>query len=271
LVECRSCDTSIQALSRRAGAVYGTLYQHRDLNIIEEHSGNEARQSRPTARITGMAGRSKAPFFVLILASLWSLNKFALRYLTNDAGVLGIYWSRRQWLHVHIAGAILPLLLGPVLMWFGLQRTRKVSHHLSLAAYIIGVGISATAGLYLAFHTDFGFAVGFGFASMAFAWLIATLVAAVAILRDMKEQYLEWVIRSYVLTFAFVIFRIVSEVFNVWGRGTIVEQMSAACWVSWSVPLILTEVGLQARKIFGPSKNPSRITADEIAQVLQEI
>ena len=57
-------------------------------------------------------------------------------------------------------------------------------------------------------------------------------------------------IRSYVLTFAFVTFRIPFGVLGVAGVGTTAEQLAAASWFCWAAPLLLTEALLQGRKIF---------------------
>jgi hypothetical protein len=199
--------------------------------------------------------RSKIPGYASILVSFWFLNGYVLRYVTDDSGALGIYWLRRQWLHAHIGGGTLALLLGPVLLWLGLEHKYKRTHHGALAAYVIGVTAASTTALYLAFHTDFGPVVGLGYASLAFAWLIATTFAAIAQFRNMREQYREWLLRSYVLTFAAVMFRVVGEGFNMWGHGTLVEQISAASWLSWSLPVVITEVVIQGKKIFAPAKN----------------
>jgi len=184
------------------------------------------------------------------LVALWCLNAFAFRYLTDDMGTLGIYWSRRQWLHAHIVGGMMTPLLGPLQLWLGSNRRHILGHRIAVVGYVMGVAISGPAALYLALHTDFGFVVGMGFATMAVAWLTSTMLATVAICRGMIEQHREWMTRSCVITFAFVSFQILLEIFNLSGRGTLVEQMSAACWLSWSVPLMVTEAVLQGRKIF---------------------
>jgi hypothetical protein len=62
-------------------------------------------------------------------------------------------------------------------------------------------------------------------------------------------------IRSCVITFAFVIFRIVVAVLAMARIGTFTEQMTAASWLSWTVPILITESILQGRKIFSKVKN----------------
>ena len=58
-------------------------------------------------------------------------------------------------------------------------------------------------------------------------------------------------IRSYVATFAFVVFRILAGVMQVVEFGTQQEQLAIAAWLCWSLPLVITEVVLQSRKALG--------------------
>ena len=58
-------------------------------------------------------------------------------------------------------------------------------------------------------------------------------------------------IRSYVVTFAFVTFRALWSALQVAGIGTQHEQLAASSWFSWAVPLLVVEAVLQGRKIFG--------------------
>src|SRR5215471_4142360 len=98
---------------------------------------------------------SKVLFVGSIAVVLWFLNSYALRYLTNEIGVLGIYFPYRSWVHIHIGSGIVALLLGPVVLWLPLQKASKIAHHLSLVAYLIGAMLAAATSFYLAFHTAF--------------------------------------------------------------------------------------------------------------------
>jgi hypothetical protein len=57
-----------------------------------------------------------------------------------------------------------------------------------------------------------------------------------------------------VVTFAFVIFRLFWSILRAAGVGTLAEQLAAASWFCWAVPLLLTEAGLQGRKILAPGR-----------------
>ena len=92
---------------------------------------------------------------------------------------------------------------------------------------------------------------------LAVAWLVTTGLALVSIRRRLIVQHQEWMIRSYVVTFAFVNFRIFAGILHALGVGTLPEQLAAASWFCWAVPLLMTEAVLQGRKIF--KSGPARI------------
>jgi hypothetical protein len=58
-------------------------------------------------------------------------------------------------------------------------------------------------------------------------------------------------IRSYVVTFAFVTFRIVFSVLQGTAASGVAinEQLAFAGWTCWTIPLLITEVVIQGRKI----------------------
>ena len=74
--------------------------------------------------------------------------------------------------------------------------------------YIISVALSSAAAFYLAAHTDLGWVFGAGLSGLAVAWLVSTGRAIIAVRRGLIHQHQEWMVRSYVMTFAFVTFRI---------------------------------------------------------------
>jgi len=140
-------------------------------------------------------------------------------------------------------------LAGPVQLWLGLTD-RSVKAHRRLGLVYIGSVVSGSvAGYYLAFNTTFGWVFGTGLACLATAWIVTTGLAFAAIRRHLYEQHKEWMIRSYVVTTAFVTFRLFFELLRWTAIGTIVERLTAMAWLSWAIPLLVTEAVLQGRKI----------------------
>ena len=174
---------------------------------------------------------------------------FALPYLMLDQGVLARYGSRRPWLLVHIAGGAVALLTGPVQLWLGITGRAMWAHRRLGLTYVSSVGISSVAAFYLATHTSLGWVFGAGLTGLGVAWVVTTTLAVVAIRRGLIEQHREWMIRSYVVTFAFVMFRMLFGALQIADVGTRQEQLGASSWFCWAVPLLVTEAVLQGRKI----------------------
>ena len=117
--------------------------------------------------------------------------------------------------------------------------------------YMGSIALSSAAAFYLAFHTDVSWIFGAGLVGLVTAWVVTTGLAFISIKKRLILQHKEWMIRSYVVTFAFVNFRIFVAILQVAGVGTLVEQLNVASWFCWAVPLLATESILQARKILG--------------------
>jgi hypothetical protein len=165
------------------------------------------------------------------------------------------YAPRRGWLLLHIAGGIIALLTGPVQLWLGLSDRGMEWHRRMGIGYMSGVAIGSLGAFYLAIRTDFGWVFGAGLFGLATAWVTTTTLAYLAIKRSLIDQHKEWMIRSYVVTFAFVTFRVVQPAFAAAQIGTPLEQLAAAAWACWAVPLLITELVIQGRKVLAVRPN----------------
>jgi uncharacterized membrane protein len=186
-----------------------------------------------------------------LLAAIGFVGSFALPYLTLDQQALARYWPRRWWLLLHIAGGAVALLCGPVQLWLGVTGRTSAAHRTLGLAYVTGVGIGAVAAFYLAAHTDLGWVFGSGLTGLGVAWVLTTGLAVAAVRRGSIEQHQQWMIRSYVVTFAFVTFRALFGLLQAAGVGTLQERLAVSSWFCWAVPLLVTEAILQGRRIFG--------------------
>ena len=173
----------------------------------------------------------------------------ALPYFGMDPAQFKSYWPRRWWLLLHISTGIIALLTGPVQLWLGITDRRPGLHRRLGIVYLLAVLVSSMAAFYLASHTDLGWVFGSGLASLGIAWLVTSGMAYTAIRRHLIEQDKEWMIRSYVVTTAFVTFRVCYLVVQNAGVGTLQEQLAVSSWFCWAVPLLITEAWLQGRKV----------------------
>ena len=196
---------------------------------------------RPGLVIIPLAALLATAFFLAV----------ALPYLALDPRVLARYGSRGGWVLIHIAAGAVALLTGPVQLWLGVSRRAMRVHRRLGRAYVTSVGISSAAAFYLAAHTSLGWVFAFGITGLGIAWVVTTTLAIAAIRRGFIQQHREWMIRSYVVTFAFVTFRAMWSALQAAGLGTQQEQLAASSWFCWALPLLVVETVLQGRKIFG--------------------
>lgn len=204
-----------------------------------------------------MQGTMRAPagrgliIVVLTVAgamALWFIFTAAFHYITYTQEVYGPLWPRRAALIPHILGGVVAITTGLVQVWLGVTgRTRRL-HILLGRVYLGAVTIGSLAGFYLAATAGNGLAYGTGLFFLSTAWALTTTMAYVAVRRRAIEQHREWMLRSYVVTFAFVMFRLLDN----WlvSRGVPpAASASAMAWACWSVPLLALEPILQYRKM----------------------
>ena len=190
----------------------------------------------------------------LTIAALTALGFFvsvALPYLLLDPAVLARYEPRRAWLLVHVAAGGVALLTGPVQLWIGLSGGPPRVHRRLGLTYVAAIAIGSVAAFYLAATTTLGWGFGSGITGLAVAWVLTTGLAIAAIRRGFVQQHKEWMIRSYVVTFAFVTFRAMWASLQAAGVGTLTEQLAISSWFCWAGPLLAVEAVLQGRRIFG--------------------
>jgi uncharacterized membrane protein len=174
----------------------------------------------------------------------------ALPYLMLDQDAMARYASRRWSLLMHVAAGTVALLIGPVQLWLGASRRAMSLHRWFGLTYVTSVGVGSIAAFNLAWQTTLGWVFGAGITGLGIAWVATTTMAVAAIRRGLIAQHQDWMIRSYVVTFAFVTFRALWSVLDAAHIGTPREQLGVASWFCWAVPLLVTELVLQGRRIF---------------------
>ena len=186
---------------------------------------------------------------IIAIAVAFVLKYVFHYYLNYNAAAFDPYWPRRGGLLFHITGGMVALLTGPWQFFTGLTGKRMNVHRYTGRIFLGGVTAGVIGATYLAFTTTFGWAFGFGLLGLAAAWASTTAMAYYAIRKRQVDIHKEWMVRAYVVTFAFVTFR----VFNDYGptshlkpAGDLAITMTWACWV---VPLFITELILQLRRM----------------------
>lgn len=161
------------------------------------------------------------------------------------------YWPEKWWLVGHLLGGMTALLIGPF-QFSSSFRNRYLKVHRTLGKiYIVAIIIGSLCAIYMSFtvakqvNTAWSIALFF----LATPWLVCVLMAYRMIRLKRIPQHKEWMIRSYVITFAFVLFRYIDESsFASVLMPTFEERGPTVIWISWAIPLLITEVVLQWNK-----------------------
>jgi uncharacterized membrane protein len=202
-------------------------------------------QVRPSARYL-------KPFWmgVIFLIACLFVVRYVFRYYLhyNQAG-FDEYWHVRGWLLFHITSGMVALLTGPWQFSSRLREWSLATHRVLGRVYLIAVVCGAIAACYLAIRTVEGWSWTLGLIGLAIAWLTTSGMAYYAIRLRQIQIHKEWMIRSYVVTFAFVTFRILYDVPPFSRIGPETERDITYIWASWALPLLATEVILQLRRM----------------------
>ena len=193
---------------------------------------------------------------LLVIASVVAARfiwHYAMRYFLHfNAQQFDYYWPHRFRLVTHISGGVLALTCGTLQLWTGL-RQRAMNFHRWIGRVYLGAAAVGITGAFLmaVYSTPRGF--GVALMSLATAWIVTTGIAWTAILRGRVEMHKEWMMRSYIVAFAFVTFRIVTDLLPSVNRllGSNADDAATSVgWLSWVLPLAVYEVILQAKKLF---------------------
>lgn len=143
----------------------------------------------------------------------------------------------------HIAGALVCLLSGPLLL-SRRALARSVALHRVLGwAYVIGVlVIGGPTGLYLALFAKGGLASQVGFALAGVAWLATTWLGLVAVRRRRLAAHVTWMARSYALAWSAISFRVIQIALYALGVGATPNYV-ASLWLSLVLSVVLGEFG----------------------------
>jgi len=162
-----------------------------------------------------------------------------------SSGQLGHFWERRIGLLAHLASGTVALLAGPFQLWSGLTGFRTEPHRWVGRAYVVAVLVGGAAALYLSAYTQ-ELTKQLSLQALGVVWWTTTWKAYRAIRTGREIQHKKWAMRSYAVTFSFVIFRLGAEAGVLGLLGS--EPVSAWIWLSWMIPLLMTELILLLRR-----------------------
>lgn len=188
----------------------------------------------------------------LVVLLLRFFVRDALPYLISyTEGTYAQFWPHSGRLYLHIVGGSVALLLGPLQFWTGLRRRSMKLHRWAGKGYMAGIALGAAGAYWLAFTTDSfpGVSWSVALGGLATAWVLTTSMAYASIRAGKIELHKEWMVRSYVVTFAFVSFRWLVDEAPVLSALPPPDWYPSAIWISWALPMMFAEAIIQGRKL----------------------
>lgn len=187
--------------------------------------------------------------FLIVFAGRFVFRD-ALPYFGFDEEIFGRFWDYKWSLIGHVSGGFVALLIGPIQFWKAFRAKYFTIHRWLGRIYLIAILIGTISSTYLAWTSGLKIHLTWAIAlqGLGFAWIVTATMAYVSIRRKRIQQHKEWMIRSYVVTFAFVIFRFLNELPALRALGNFIERGPTEIWISWTIPLLVTEIILQWNK-----------------------
>lgn len=199
--------------------------------------------------------RTVAVLGVLAVTAAWFISR-KLTYLTDFSPetYTDYFWPRRWGLLPHIAGGMVATVAGLVQLWLGFTGRTGALHRGLGRVYASGIAVGSVGAFYVALTIPPGaIAYQSGLFMLGVAWVSTTGMALVAVRRRQFAQHRDWMVRSYVVTFAFITYRL----FAGWLRDFVPttadpvadEVDTLMAWACWAVPLLLAEPVIQWRAL----------------------
>ena len=159
-------------------------------------------------------------------------------------------WPKRAWLWMHLGGGTIAVLLGPFQFVGRLRSAWPRLHHWTGRFYLAGLLCAAIGAGVLFVTTPLGWTTAYAFAVMIGAWVATATMALLAILKRQVAIHRDWARRNYIITFAFVVFRLATgNIPGIRELGTVPEVFTTFGWMSWVVPLLLSELWISIRQV----------------------
>jgi hypothetical protein len=213
------------------------------------HSLPRMAASTPTPQPLSTAGRT-----LLALALVSSLAVFLLTVWPALGGTIrprhADHWG---WVLLHTLTGLIMLVTGPLNLWIGETR-RGFEWHRHVGCTYIGAGYTATlAALAVNWRNPHGnLSIALSTTLLALAWMLTASMGWRTGARKRFAAHRSWMIRSYVLTWSFVLCRLVqrTQAASLLGEGGV----ALVVWLTWLGPLLLCEIALQWRRLRGTAQ-----------------
>jgi hypothetical protein len=194
---------------------------------------------------------------LVVTASIYFVQRDALRYLDFSPAGYRHHWDLRWWLIPHILGAGPALLIAPLQFSTRIRAHWPVFHRSLGRVYAVGSLIAAPAAFRLALGSDCELCAA-PLAILAVLWFGSTATAIWAARRRAFTLHRQFMIRSYVLMCAFVVIRVTDFVPLPFLAADEEARRALFEWLCWVVPLLVTEAWLSWAPAIRKASAPAR-------------
>lgn len=187
--------------------------------------------------------------FTILLIIYYVVTRAFPKLIPTEANYGDYFYPRAIWLFPHVVLGIVATIIGPFQFVTKFRNKYLKLHRRMGRVYVISVILAGIAGMYLAVTSQVGMPYAVGLFGLGVVWATTAIMAFISIKNKKIELHREWMIRSYVVTFAFVSFRVFEDILMSLQVGTYFEVLTLMSWACWAVPLFIAEVFIQGRKI----------------------
>lgn len=191
--------------------------------------------------------------WILVFFITWTFMHGADHFLELSPDAMGRYYPFRWVLIAHITAGGGSILLGLVQFWKKLRTSSWKLHRVIGLFYLLAVLTSSVCAVILAFTVSYEISWAYAFSLQVWVsvWISATALAYYFALRKNFKLHQEWMVRSYIVTIAFVISGLILKIPYVQNLGTFEAVSPSLFWLGWSVPLYLYEIIKSRRELIG--------------------
>lgn len=183
------------------------------------------------------------------------------KYRQVDPDTYTMFWERRAWLWIHLAGGAVTVLLGPVQLLTQRLRGVWILHRWTGRLFLAGMLVASTGAVGLIATSPAPSSIRIAFAATALAWLTTALVGLVSIRSGQVRRHGAWMLRCYLVTLAPITFRAALHLPGVFSIVPPPAGIAWLLWLSWVLPLVVYEVGRRVRIAWARPSSPFAETA----------
>ena len=197
----------------------------------------------------------------VIFFSSYYIYENCLRYFvfTPKNYHFDFFWTRKYWVFIHVIFGMLATIVSPFQFITYIRKRHLQIHKLLGRTYVYSIFISSVTSFYLCATTPENIWYALGLSGFTAAWLLTAVMGMMSAVRGRLIQHKAWMIRSFVVTVGFSLSRLLEDmIVHAHAEVNRVERLTVLSWVSWIVPLIITEwILIKNRKISNSYNNIS--------------